>query len=128
MFAPEEVAFYTPPLAFRHMTTQVLLYLDFHDSADDSSVLTIPMSDVPKSVKRVLRNQPNSFDITLDEDGWANLVGVGEAEDVDADALRERIDKCERFFEEAEASQAYDKPTLLRNGVKVSYVVKKMTS
>ena len=100
--------------------TAVLLFIDMHDSAADSSVHTVPLADVPPKVKKVLRAQPNPLDISVDEDGWRDLAEAAAEEEDEQELCSE---ECTDYFEHQET--AAEDTTLMRNGVKVMYIVKK---
>jgi hypothetical protein len=106
----------------------VLLYIEIHDSAEDSTVYTVPLNIVPELVIKVLLAQPNNYEICIDDDGWSPLVETlqdakneddGDDEN-DEDAL---TDACDEFFDGLQPNR--DEARLLNNGVAVEFVVKR---
>ena len=100
----------------------VLLYIDIHDSAEDSTVYTVPLNTVPELVMKVLLAQSNNYEICIDNDGWRPLLETlqdAKNED-DEDAL---TDACDEFFDGLEPNR--DEARLLNNGVAVEFVVKR---
>lgn len=98
----------------------VMLFIDMHDSAEDASLHVVPTADIPDNVKKVLRAQEHPLNIGVDEDGWRDRAEVATD---DEEKQEEYSEECESYFEEV--STKYMDLTLLQNGAKVRYVVKR---
>jgi hypothetical protein len=107
----------------------VLLYIDIHDSAEDSTVYIVPLNTVPELVMKVLLAQSNNYEICIDDDGWSPPVEALQVkEEYDTEELRSDresalTDACGEFFGGLRPN--HDEAILLNNGVAVKFVVKR---
>ena len=56
------------------MVTKCVLFIDAHDSAADTTVHAVPMTNVPPNVRKVLAQADDPFAIHIDKDGWMEMV------------------------------------------------------
>jgi hypothetical protein len=102
---------------------KVLLYFEARNSPEDSSVYVVPIANVPKAVKKVLKAQPDHFDICFDEDKWVELAEAVKTSTEDTDKLAWCCDEFFRWLEIEGVTSVHllSKPTITK------YIVKQYT-
>ena len=104
--------------------TDVVQIWDIHDSAEDSTQHFIPMTDVPKKVKKMLKTIEGRarHNIIMDEDGETlndmsgNVSEDEEKQEAHVDAFKEWL--------ETVINAGTVNTTLAMNGIKIAYVIK----
>jgi len=59
--------------------TPVILFMDMHDSADDSEGVLVPISKVPEKVRLVLEEADDPWQIIMEQDDNSNFLDMAEA-------------------------------------------------
>lgn len=112
--------------------TNVVQIWDIHDSAKDSTQHFIPMSDVPKKVKKMLktiegRARHNIIDarhnIIIDEDD-ETLTDMSGKVSEDEETQEVYVEEFKEWLDAVIVDGTVN-TTLAMNGIKIEYVIKK---
>jgi len=58
---------------------RAILFMDMHDSAEDSTGILVSLADVPEKVCNVLKEAEDPWDIVMEEDDMSNFEEMAEA-------------------------------------------------